>query len=93
MRSAPLDHRAQLVELERDAVAADAALAVDRRARGVSSRIATIGHARAAGARRSERDAADEHVERPLAPRRQVAAHRVPSGASQPASVPWRSQS
>ena len=46
-------------------------------------------------ARKHERDAADEHVERALAARRQVAGvvHRVPSGASQPISVPYRSQS
>ena len=46
-------------------------------------------------ARQQQRAAADQQVERALAARAEVGRvpHRVPSGVSQPTSVPWRSQS
>ena len=42
-----------------------------------------------------QRAAAHQQVERSLAPRAEVGrvVHRVPSGVSQPTSLPWRSQS
>ena len=86
-------HRAQLVQLERPAVTADPALAVDR----VAVRLEPDRERRQRQQRAGQRQhaAADHDVERALAPRAQVRhrAHRVPSGASQPTSVPWRSQS
>ncbi len=50
-----------------------------------SSRIATIADGEH-GSAEQQRDAGDRDVER-------AADHRVPSAASQAASVPWRSQS
>jgi hypothetical protein len=78
------DHRAQLEHVEGAAVAADAPLAVDRMARALDP----DGHDGEGEQRRGdqERQAGDEDVER-------AAGHRVPSAGSQPAGVPWRSQS
>ena len=87
------DHRAQLVELERPAVAADAPLAVDRVAVGLEPDRDRGGGQQRAG--EQQRAAAHEQVERALAARAEVGrvVHRVPSGVSQPTSVPCRSQS
>ena len=79
------DHRAQLEHLELAAVAADAALAVDRPA----ARLEADGDDRECEHRRGRR----EHRERHDDVEGAAAHQRVPSAASQPAGVPWRSQS
>ena len=83
IRSAPATIVRSLSTSNSRAVAADAALAVDRRARGVSSRIAIAATREQRRARARARVAATTTSSG-------AADHRVPSGASQPAGVPWR---
>ncbi len=77
------DHRAQLVDVERLAVAADPALAVER----VAGRLEPDRQAGERDERRGRRRAAasaDDEVEE------RGGSSRVPSAGSQPAAVPWR---
>ena len=79
-----VDHRAELQDVELAAVEADAALAVDR----MPARLQADRDHRRDQQRRGDRqrDGSDDDVEGP-------ARHRVPWTGSQPAGVPWRSQS
>jgi hypothetical protein len=90
-RLRPAHHRSQLVELERLAIAAHAALAVDRVAVGLESHRQRRERHQRAG--QHGEHAARHQVERALAAGEEVGVHRVPSGVSQPAGVPCRSQS
>jgi hypothetical protein len=81
------DHRPELVDLEGAPVLAHAPLAVDRMpGRLEADEQGGDPQDRGGGGQRGARH---RDVERPLAP----VAHRVPSAGSQPAGVPWRSQS
>jgi hypothetical protein len=76
------DHRPQLEDVEGLAVAADAALAVDRRPRGLQADRQDRHQQQRRG--EHERERRDDDVEQP--PSHQ----RVPSGGAQPTGVPWR---
>jgi hypothetical protein len=78
------DHRAELQDVERPAALADAALAVDR----VARRLQPDRHHRHRDDRRGERQ--DGPRDRDVEDAAKRLAHRVPSGGSHPAAVPWR---
>ena len=80
------DHRAQLEHVERLAVAADAPLAVDRVARATRAGSPTHRAPAGPGRRRAAPSRGDRR-------RRRARLTACPPAGSQPAGVPWRSQS